>query len=186
MARIRTIPYEEASGDLKSVYDEIVQKRGRLSNVLQIQSLHPNSIQSHVALYLDIMFGKTSLSRAEKEMIAVVVSKANSCIYCQTHHSEALNRYWKDAGRISRLLADYRTADISSKNVSICEFAYHLTLHPEAHDQNDLTTVLREHGLDDYAILDIVLVTAYFNFVNRMVLALGVQLEENNQVGFNY
>ncbi len=82
MARIKMIPEEKAEGKLKEIYDELIQKRGALSEVLMIQSLHPDSIRSHTKLYMDIMFSKTSLSRAEKEMIAVVVSAANGCFYC--------------------------------------------------------------------------------------------------------
>ncbi|GAC1310221.1 MAG: peroxidase-related enzyme [Mucilaginibacter sp.] len=186
MARIKTIPYEEASGNLKRVYDDLIQKRGRLAKVMQIQSLHPGSMQSHMALYLDIMFSKTSLSRAEKEMIAVVVSTANGCKYCQTHHSTALNHYWRDGYRVAQLQKDYCEAGLCEKDIALCEFATHLTRHPETHEQNDQTMALRKNGLSDAAILDVVLVTSYFNFVNRMVLALGVQLEEDNGDGFNY
>ncbi len=81
MARINVIQYNAAEGDLKSVYDDIITKRGQLSEVLKIQSLHPSSIESHTAFYMDIMFNKSALARAEKEMIAVVVSVVNAaCI----------------------------------------------------------------------------------------------------------
>jgi uncharacterized peroxidase-related enzyme len=186
MARIKTTPYEEASGSLKTIYDDLIQKRGRLAEVMQIQSLHPDSIKTHMAFYLDVMFSKTSLSRAEKEMIAVVVSTANGCKYCQTHHSAALNQYWRDADRVGQLQKDYHKAGLCEKDIALCEFATHLTRHPESHEQYDQTIALRENGLSDTAILDVVLVASYFNFVNRMVLALGVQLEENKGEGFNY
>lgn len=85
MARIKVIPYEEAKGELITIYDELIVRRGKLSEVLKVYSLYPASVRSHVALFMDIMFSKTALSRAEKEMIAVVVSAANRCIYCQSH-----------------------------------------------------------------------------------------------------
>ncbi len=82
MARIKVVQPEDADKELKDVYDELVQKRGQLSEVLKIQSLHPASIKSHVHFYMDIMFSKTALTRAEKELIAVVVSVANGFVYC--------------------------------------------------------------------------------------------------------
>lgn len=103
MARIKVIQHEEAGNELKSTYNELIAKRGKLSEVLKIQSLHPASIRSHVNFYMDIMFSKTALSRAEKELIAVVVSVANGCLYCQTHHGAALNAYWKDKEIIEHL-----------------------------------------------------------------------------------
>lgn len=68
----------------------------------------------------------------------------------------------------------------------MCDFAIHLTKHPAAHEQDDYTPKLKELGLTDEAILDVVLVTGYFNFVNRLVLALGVELEDHSGEGYKY
>ncbi len=186
MARIQIIQYEEAEGELKEIYDGLIAKRGNLSEVLKIQSLHPSSIKSHTAFYMDIMFNKFALPRAEKEMIAVVVSVANGCIYCQTHHGTALNNYWKNESRIEQLKSNYNHAGLSEKEVAMCHFAVHLTKYPAAHEQQNFTSPLKDKGLDDAAILDVVLVTSYFNFVNRMVMALGVELEEHKGEGYKY
>ncbi|HVK97012.1 MAG TPA: peroxidase-related enzyme [Flavisolibacter sp.] len=186
MARIKVIQYEEANNELKSVYDDLISKRGKLSEVLKIQSLHPASIKSHVIFYMDIMFSKTALTRAEKELIAVVVSVANGCLYCQTHHSAALNAYWKDERRIELLKEDYHAASLSLKETALCNFAIHLTQHPADHESINHTIALKDAGLTDEGILDVVLVTSYFNFVNRMVMALGVELENNKGEGFKY
>ncbi len=56
MARINIIDYKDATGALKSTYDELIEKRGKLSEVLTVQSLHPASIVSHINFYMDIMF----------------------------------------------------------------------------------------------------------------------------------
>lgn len=186
MSRIQVIEPEKGTGVLKEIYDELVQKRGKLSEVLKIQSLHPESIRSHVNFYMDIMFSKTSLTRAEKELLAVVVSVANGCLYCQTHHGAALNAYWNNAKRVEQLKTDYHAASLSLKELALCQFAVHLTKHPAEHEKINHVIALKDAGLSDEAILDAVLVTSYFNFVNRMVLSLGVQLEENNGEGYNY
>jgi uncharacterized peroxidase-related enzyme len=186
MARIKVVQPEDAGKELKEVYDDLVQKRGKLSEVLKIQSLHPASISSHVHFYMDIMFSQTSLSKAEKELLAVVVSVANGCLYCQTHHGAALNAYWKDEARVALLKKDHHTASLSAKELALCDFAVHLTKNPSAHEATDYTSALKEAGLSDEAILDVALVTSYFNFANRMVLSLGVQLEEHQGVGYKY
>ena len=54
---------------------------GGLAHILAVQSLHPEGLESHRAHYRSIMFGKSPLSRAERESIAVVVSAANDCFY---------------------------------------------------------------------------------------------------------
>jgi len=93
MAFIDIIKPDEATDSLKKIYAELKQKRGKLARIHKIQSLNPRTIVTHMDLYMSIMFSKSPLSRAQREMMAVVVSAANQCEYCQLHHGEALNRY---------------------------------------------------------------------------------------------
>ena len=175
MSRIKVIDYESSTGRLKEIYDELIAKRGKLALVHTIQSLRPISILKHMDLYLEIMFSHSELSRAQREMMAVVVSVANGCSYCKAHHTGALNHYWKNIKRIEFLVVDYTTAGLPEKDLALCHFASHLTKSPEEHEACDYTGALKENGLSDQAILDATLVIAYFNFVNRIVLALGVE-----------
>lgn len=100
MAYIETIDYKNSTGLLREIYDDLLKKRGKLADVHQIQSLHPETIVTHMDLYLSIMFGKSPISRSQREMIAVIVSVSNQCKYCITHHCEALNHYWKNDEKI--------------------------------------------------------------------------------------
>jgi alkylhydroperoxidase family enzyme len=56
------------------------------------------------------------------------------------------------------------------------EYAHKLTVRSWEISEADVAR-LRQHGFDDRAIHDICLVTAYFNFVNRIAHGLGVELE---------
>ena len=186
MSRIKVINHSEASGKLKEIYDGLTKKRGKLADVHKIQSLRPKSITAHMDLYMEIMYSRSDLSRAERELIGTIVSIANGCNYCTKHHAEALNHFWKDDGKIEQLINGNYTEILSPKETALSEFSKHLTKHPEQHDHQDFTPQLRTIGLSDAAILDVVLVTAYFNFVNRIVLSLGVELEKDNGTGYKY
>lgn len=186
MAVIKTIEHSEATGRLKEIYDDLIQKRGQLAEVHKIQSLRPESIVKHIDLYMEIMFSKSELSRAEREMIAVVTSVSNNCQYCQIHHSEALNNYWKDEERIVYLRSNYSKALLSERELALCRFAEKLTLKPDDFKEPEYVSKLKEIGLSDPAILDATLVVAYFNFVNRIVLGLGVTLEADSGEGYKY
>lgn len=186
MPRIKVIEHSEATGNLKEIYDGLTKSRGKLADVHKIQSLRPKSITAHMDLYMEIMYSRSELSRAERELIGTVVSITNGCKYCTKHHAEALNFYWKDDNRIEKLIEGNYTEILSPKEVALSEFSEHLTKHPEQHESTDYTTQLRKLGLSDAAVLDAVLVTAYFNFVNRIVLSLGVQLENDNGAGYKY
>ena len=185
MPHIQVIQHEEAKGRLKEIYDYLVETRGKLAEVHKIQSLNPESIVAHMDLYMGIMFGRSPLKRYQREMIAVVVSVTNNCKYCMTHHGEALKQYWKDQEKVDRLANDYKQLDLKEVDKLLCDLAVALTKTPHQIDENRMT-FLKQNGLSDRAILDATLVISYFNFVNRMVLGLGVHLEEEGGKGYNY
>lgn len=81
MAWIRVIQENEAQGSLKEFYDKHMTPAGTVDNVLKIHSLNPPSLEGHYQFYRMLMFGKSDLSRAQREMIAVVVSVTNKCHY---------------------------------------------------------------------------------------------------------
>jgi uncharacterized peroxidase-related enzyme len=181
MARIRIIEPDEAQGELRDIYEEIGKSRGKIAEVHKIQSLNPVSIRDHMALYMTTMFAKSPLSRPEREMMAVVVSVINGCEYCRVHHGEALLHYWKDPARLAALEAlgggDRDAAGLSERERALCEYARVVTEEPASPQVEETIAALRKEGLDDRAVLDATLVAAYFNWVNRVVLALGLELE---------
>lgn len=81
MAWIQMIEPELAAGDLKHEYDKAVRRGGRVFNVLKVQSLNARSLRASMELYLATMHGPSGLTRAEREMLATVVSCVNHCFY---------------------------------------------------------------------------------------------------------
>ncbi len=179
MPYIDIIQHEQAEGELREIYDGLIESRGKIAEVHKIQSLNPRSIVNHMDLYMTIMFGQSPIKRVHREMMAVVVSRANQCQYCQIHHLEAVKNFWKDENRTQQLLEDYHRANLNETELALCQYAEELTLHPEKSEEAGLVNILKKAGLEDRAILDATLVISYFNFVNRIVLSLGVQLEAN-------
>ncbi len=81
MAWIKTIPIEAASGSLKRQYDAAIERAGKVWNIVSSMSLKPELLRTSIQLYKTLMHGPCGLSRAQREMIAVVVSRANDCYY---------------------------------------------------------------------------------------------------------
>ncbi len=81
MAWIRVIPPVEASGELAAYYKRMCEPDGTVDNILTIHSLNPASLGAHYDLYKVSMYGPSELSRAQREMVAVVVSVTNHCHY---------------------------------------------------------------------------------------------------------
>src|SRR5688572_14258228 len=89
---IRSIPPGEASGPLAEAYvrARAASSRGHIANLWQAQGLDPSGLAAVHALYRSMMADPGPLSRAQAEMIAVVVSATNGCGYCVSHHGPRL------------------------------------------------------------------------------------------------
>lgn len=185
MSWIRVIPEEEAQGALAETYERIRKERGKLSNIMRIQSLDPEAMEAHLDLYMRLLFRKGGLSRAERELIAVVVSTANGCEYCTLHHAAALAAWWKDRGRVEELKRDPSRAGLSDREAGLVAYAQALTRSPAAVEE-DAVKRLREVGMDDQEILQANMITAYFNFVNRIAEGLGVEAPPEEVEGYRY
>ena len=183
MSWIEEVELQDADAKLKPIYDELIRSRGKISNILKVHSLNPDALKTHLDLYMAIMFGKSGVSRKERECIAVVVSRADNCEYCVNHHAESLSRYIKDKDLLKQIMQDYRQADLTPRMREICDYAHKLTTKPGTQCENDLEK-LKSHGLSDKDILDVTLIVAYFNFVNRIALGLGVAFNAEELSGY--
>ncbi len=168
MAWIKIIDEEQASGELKAQYEDVRQRRGHISNVMKAHSLDPKTMRLHLDLYLHLMFGKSSLTRVQREMIAVVVSQTNNCRYCVTHHGEALLAHVRHQALLESLKRDFASASTTTKDKAMLQYAAKLTRSPGSVSESDVEEV-RRAGFVDEGILRINLIASYFNFANRSV-----------------
>ena len=81
MPFLRLIEVGEATGELKAEYDAALARAGKVFNIVKAMSLNPRVLKASMELYRQIMFGPSELARSERELIAVVVSRANDCHY---------------------------------------------------------------------------------------------------------
>jgi uncharacterized peroxidase-related enzyme len=81
LAWIKVIQESEATGRLKQLYNRYTESWGGVENILKIHSLNAKSLKTHFDFYAHLMRGRSTLSRVQREMIAVVVSATNNCHY---------------------------------------------------------------------------------------------------------
>jgi uncharacterized peroxidase-related enzyme len=82
VAWIRTLAPGQATGLLKRLYDQALQRAGKVFHILRVQSLRPRVLQASTRLYVELMqSSEGGLTRAQREMIATVVSRTNGCFY---------------------------------------------------------------------------------------------------------
>jgi alkylhydroperoxidase family enzyme len=81
MPWIRQIAHEEATGLLKAELDGAVARAGRVWHIVHVMSLNPEAMRDTIRLYQTTMMGASPLSRAQREMLATVVSAELDCHY---------------------------------------------------------------------------------------------------------
>ena len=81
VSHIRLIEVDEATGTLRGEYDAAIGRAGKVFNIVKSMSLRPGVLHQSMELYKAIMFGPSGLSRAERELLATVVSRHNDCHY---------------------------------------------------------------------------------------------------------
>ena len=183
MSWIEEIDVSEADGKLAEMYAQLIKQRGKVSNILKVHSLNPAAMGDHLDLYVTLMFGKSGLSRLEREAIAVVVSASNDCAYCVSHHAESLRHYIDDEDTMTMLMTADGLETLEPRLSNIVRHAEKLTTAPGAMTEIDLGE-LRAVGLSDKDILDLTMIVGYFNFVNRIAVGLGVEFSEEELSGY--
>ena len=81
MAYVRLIDEGDADGLLAEQYDAAVERAGKVFNIVKAMSLRPGVLRASMALYREIMFGESGLSRKERELLATVASAEQGCHY---------------------------------------------------------------------------------------------------------
>ncbi len=81
MAWIKTVADDEATGPLKGLFQAAGKRAGRVFNIVRVMSPNPQTLRASMGFYQATMFGDSPLSRAQRELLATVVSKANNCHY---------------------------------------------------------------------------------------------------------
>lgn len=178
MAWIEMIDPKAADGRLGEIYREIVSARGGIAEVHRVQSLNARALRAHLELYRAVMFARSTLSRITRERIAVVVSAANQCAYCVAHHSEALRQLRDDPAVVESIARGELPVQLEPAQLALLRWALKAALQPHECSESDVQS-LRSFGFQDKDILDAALTVAYFSFVNRLVLVLGVAVEED-------
>ena len=81
MPYIDIIPLKRATGLLKKQYEAALARAGRIWGIVSIMSPNPRAMRISMDFYKTLMYGSSPLSRGQREMLAVVVSATNHCVY---------------------------------------------------------------------------------------------------------
>jgi uncharacterized peroxidase-related enzyme len=175
MPWIETVPWDEASGELKEAYDWQAQKLGAPAEFTQLGSLYPELVAERLRLYRVVEGCPSALSPIERQAAALVASVLNSTEHC----ASGLRLKLGDLGAppdvvaaVERDPADVETGD--ARFDAICAYAATLTRDPGATTAAHLDD-LRRLGLSDLDLLDLNNIVAYYCYINRVATGLGLR-----------
>ena len=131
------------------------------------------------ALTQIILRGSSSLTEAEREMIATVVSHKNECVFCTTSHSVVVDAYLGESQTCQQVKTDYENANISEKLKSLIAIAEQVQQSGRAVTPQHIHRA-KQNGATDLEIHDTVLIAALFCMFNRYVDGLGTDLPSEN------
>ena len=178
MSWIPLVSPDAAPDPVRPIYERIRARSsaGRIANVWQVQGPHALALAAAFDHYRTLMDDPAPLTRAQAELIALVVSATNGCGYCVAHHGPRLARALGDEALALAVARDYREANLPARDRVLLDAAVALTCEPSERKQEDIER-LREYGFDNDAILRATQIAAYYGFINRVVSGLGVPLE---------
>ncbi len=156
---------------IKALFAKFIEKLGFVPNVFRSYTLRPGRLEHFRHYNNELMLGDSGLTRLEREMIAVVVSSVNHCHYCLVAHGAAVRVLSGDAHLGDQLAANYRTAELASRQRAMLDFAWKLSATPALIEESD-RAALRRAGFSDEDIFDIGEVAAFYNASNRLASAV--------------
>lgn len=132
----------------------------------------PTMLRHRSAAYNAIMYGNGGAPRHERELAAMVVSVTNGCVYCTSVHAQRYAQLARRHDTVEQVFADPAQAGADARERAIAGFARALTLRPESLGAADIAP-LREAGMSEPEILDVLHAAAIFGWANRLMHNLG-------------
>ncbi|WP_297351292.1 peroxidase-related enzyme [Paraburkholderia sp.] len=143
---------------------------------------NPAVLRQRSGTYNAIMYAPGGLSRADRELGALVVSTLNGCPYCASVHAQRLNQLTKESDLVTRVFADPLNGGANERERELLRYARRLTLESGGFDVDDVTR-LRSLGMSNGEILDYSHAVAIFAWANRLMQTLGAPILPDQRDG---
>jgi len=160
--------------DVRARIFAVQEKSGFVPNVFLVLAHRPEEFRAFFAYYDALMEKEGGLTKAQREMIVVATSAANSCQYCVVAHGAVLRIRAKNPLVADQVAINYRRADIPPREKAMLDFAMKVALESHALGDADLEAV-RRHGFTDEDAWDIAAIAAFFALSNRMANFSGMR-----------
>jgi uncharacterized peroxidase-related enzyme len=164
---------EDLPGDLRERIDLVADKSGFVPNIFLTLARRPDEWRAFFAYHDALMDKETpALTKGDRELIVVVTSAENHCLYCVVAHGAIARIRLRNPRIADQVATDWRKAELDDRQRAILEIAVRFAVEPWAITQEALES-LRRHGLTDEDIWDVGSISAFFAMSNRLVHLTG-------------
>jgi uncharacterized peroxidase-related enzyme len=158
----------ELPDDLRERVGAIADRSGFAPNVFLALGHRPRELRAFLDYHDAVMEREdSSLTKAERELVVVATSGANSCTYCVVAHGAILRIRARDPRIADRVATNPWTVELSDRQRAIVDLALALAVEPATFSETDLEDA-RDAGLTDDEIWDVGAITALFALSNRI------------------
>ena len=154
---------------------EVSHPKAKTMDFYLLLARQPQVLLERSQAFNAIMYAPGGLSRAEREVAATAVSRSNGCVYCASVHAQRFEQLAKRNDVMAQMFDDPDTAGTNARERAIIQASLALTRAPGSFGQQNLHP-LRDTGLSDLEILDMLHSAALFGWANRLMLNLGIEI----------
>ena len=170
-AWLDVVSLESATAEQIAVLEESHPK-AKVSDYYLFLVHQPEVLKQRSVAFNAIMYASGGMPRAERELGATVVSRINGCVYCASVHAQRFEQLAKRTDAIIEVFNDPHTAGTSERERAIVQFSIDLTNSPDNVSPASIQA-LKDVGLSELEILDLMHSVAIFAWANRLMLNLG-------------
>ncbi|SEC15092.1 uncharacterized peroxidase-related enzyme [Nitratireductor aquibiodomus] len=169
--RVQPIKLDEATPEQLDAL-KVTPSNTKVSDYVLVLANDVETLKVRTPLFNAIMYNRGGMGRAERELSAVGASVVNRCVYCAAVHASRYNQLIKDEQVMEAIFADGEKAELDERQKAIFLFAAKLSKAPSEATEEDMQA-LRDAGLKDDEILDLILSASLFGWANRLMHTLG-------------
>jgi uncharacterized peroxidase-related enzyme len=167
VSRFGVVEPDALPEDLRARIAAVAEKSGFVPNVFRALGHRPAELRAFLDYHDAVMERDSGLSKAERELVVVATSGANSCTYCVVAHGAILRIRAKDPQLADRVATNPWTVELSERERAIVDLALALAVDPSTFSADELDAA-RDAGLTDEEIWDVGAITALFALSNRI------------------
>lgn len=174
--RVTPVRLDEASEEQLNAL-KVTPSNTKVSDYVLVLAHDPETLSVRTPLFNGIMYNSGGLDRTGRELGAIGASIVNRCVYCAAVHATRHVQLAKSSNVVERIFAEGSAAQLEPRDQAIFDFSIKLSQTPGEASGDDMRR-LRDVGLSEAEILDLILSTALFGWANRLMHVLGEPVRE--------